>query len=757
MSSVLKLKNSFLAVSILLLLNLVSVSVVLNSLVINNSQEIYFPASAPAVQLDAKVRETFPTDQALILLLQGEGLWGEEVIRRLDSAVQELESHPLIERVITVTTVDHIAGTDDDFIVEPLVDTDFVDLSDEAGLLERVLGDRFAPGLVVSEGGDAIAVIVRPSALDSSLQRQDLLSDVITSIKSNGLFDYVSATAGHLFLDVSQLKATVQDTLVFVPLTTVVGLLLIWLLYKRLLAVVLVLVMVGTMVTMTVALLVLWGKPYTSVASIMPPFMSALTTALLIHIFNGLAQASRLGFQGQERVVWSFRRLRRPVFFTCLTTSVGLFSLMVNQIQPIQAFGVVTGIAVLLLYPVVMGLLPAIIVKWDKQDWPAMSQVSCWLDRWVLWLSRLAIRRAGWVLLITVVFLSVLTPFVFKVHAETDIYKFFKDDHPLNVSTRLIEEKLSGVTTLEVVFAAEKQDALKAPERLAEIKRFQEWLDSLPAVGRSFSMVDIIEEMNWAFHGEEDEYRRVPVDSMLLTQYLFIYSGKELFELVDEGFQKTRLTMNLNVSGANEIQGVIDEIETYLKQYPVADLEWQIVGFGRLFADQEELLVQGQANSLWVVLLFIFLVMCLLWRSLSDALLCMLPNVSPILIIFILMGALGIWLDMATAMIASVAIGVAVDDTIHIYHGYKERIRQGRGVVFSLLRTYSQAGRAVMATTLVLSVQMLLLASSQFIPTIEFGVLTAVGLITALVFDLLVLPALLVVLSQKAEARRARY
>ena len=728
-------------------------SLIIPRLIIDNAPEIYFPDSATAVTLDKAVRKIFPTDQVLVLVLQSDDLWGEGFIRQFDGVVRSLESNPSIERVVTITTVDHISGTKDDFVVEPLVDPDELDFSGSKLLIDRVLSDRFAPGLVVSDKADALALIIRPHSLEGSLQRKALLDSVLSEIKAHGLEKNVVAVAGHIALDVAQLEAMIQDSLVFIPLTTTVGLVLIWLLFRRLLAVVVAAVMVGTMVSIAVALLALWGKPYTLVASIMPPFMSALTTALLIHIFNSMSHASRLGYSGEKRVDWAMASVRRPVLFTCLTTAAGLFSLAVNQIQPIQAFGVVTGVTILLLYPVVVGLLPAIFLRWDRRGWPSMRQSMRWLDRALLLFSRLAIRKAGWVLGITVVLLGLLSPFVFKVHAETDIYKFFKDDHPLNQSTRLVEEKMTGVTSLEVVFDVDEREGLKSPERLVEIKRFQDWVDSLASVDRSFSMVDVVEEMNWAFHGEQAEYRRVPESTQLLSQYLFIYSGKELYELVDEGFQKTRLTMNLNVSGANEIQGVIDEINTYLKQSPVADLQWQVVGFGRLFADQEGLLVQGQANSLWVVLLLIFLIMCLLWRSLGDALLCMLPNVSPILIIFILMGAFGIWLDMATAMIASVAIGVAVDDTIHIYYGYKERIRQGRGVVFSLLRTYSQAGRAVVATTLVLSVQMLLLALSEFIPTIEFGVLTAIGLVAALVFDLLVLPALLVVISKKAEVR----
>ncbi|MCW8880865.1 MAG: RND transporter, partial [Sedimenticola sp.] len=156
--------------------------------------------------------------------------------------------------------------------------------------------------------------------------------------------------------------------------------------------------------------------------------------------------------------------------------------------------------------------------------------------------------------------------------------------------------------------------------------------------------------------------------------------------------------------------------------------------------------------SLFGALGLIFLLMLIQWRSIGSALLCMVPNISPILIIFIIMGFFGLWLDMATAMIASVAVGIAVDDTIHVYHGFIGRVRRGISPVVALVKTYRQAGRAVMTTTLILSAQFLILTLSQFVPTIHFGLLTSIGLVSALVFDLLLLPALLMIAYSKHPA-----
>ncbi len=149
--------------------------------------------------------------------------------------------------------------------------------------------------------------------------------------------------------------------------------------------------------------------------------------------------------------------------------------------------------------------------------------------------------------------------------------------------------------------------------------------------------------------------------------------------------------------------------------------------------------------------MLIFVLMLFLWRSFWQSVICMLPNLSPIILIFIFMGFFGIWLDMATAMIASVAVGIAVDDTIHVFHGFIKRLKNGAKPATAILRTTSHAGRAVMTTTIILATQFLILLFSEFIPTSNFGLLTSIGLVAALLFDMLVLPAVLILVYRKKQ------
>ena len=142
------------------------------------------------------------------------------------------------------------------------------------------------------------------------------------------------------------------------------------------------------------------------------------------------------------------------------------------------------------------------------------------------------------------------------------------------------------------------------------------------------------------------------------------------------------------------------------------------------------------------------------WRSLRAAVVGMVPNVAPLYFVFVLMGAAGIHIDLATVMIAGVVLGITVDDTIHIFHGYRERLHAGASPVFAIARSFDAAGPAVLSISVLLISQFCLLGFSDFIPTSNFGWMTALGLFSGQLFELLLLPALLLLKDRRAVEER---
>lgn len=722
----------------------------------NNSPEAYYPKDSPAVRLRDELRKHFPSDEILTVVFTGQDLYSADFLRRLDRVATDLQRDPLVDRVLSVTTMERITGSADGFSVGRLVDVAQLDRMTPAALKKRVLEDRFAPGALASRDGTTMALAVRPKALSESGQRLALSVAVARAINDHGLRGHYAGEAGTVVLDVAQLISILDDSAVFVPATVAIGLLLMWWVVGRVRPVVIGAVAMSTVVMPTVALIVALDQPYTMATAILPSLLSAYTSATLLHLYAAVQKGHSFRLKRRASVERALAETFKPGLFNVLTTVAGVGSLVLVPIPPIQVFGLAGAFGTVMVFLVVFVLVPPFLRHWDNRRWPVKTSGLGRFGRLAPRIAIFSLRHHKVVVIAAVGLMAACVPFVMKVSVESDILAFFRPSHPVNVHTRLVEEKLAGVTSLEISIRGDGPDSLQRLEALQHIKSLQAWLDQQPEVSRTVSMVDLIEEMNWAMNRERPAFRALPRTDRLLRQYLLVYDGTDLYELVNRDFEHTRLVLSLNVHGTRAITAAMDKIHDRLKSHPLPGLRVDIGGEARLFADQSDMLISGQLSSFAGAFGQIFVFMAILWRSVAAAGICMIPNLAPLYFVFVLMGAAGIHIDVATIMIASVVLGITVDDTIHLYHGYKERLASGMPAVHAIARSFESTGPAVMGISVLLISQFAMLAMSNFIPTANFGLMTAIGLFSGQAFELLLLPALLLIKDGRRQAMRRR-
>ncbi|MEO0438407.1 MAG: MMPL family transporter [Pseudomonadota bacterium] len=723
------------------------------NLKLNNAPDAYFPTDAAAVVIDRKIREHFPQDQVLVALFSGQRIFEKEFLTDLKSLALSLENSDLVERAMTLGTVDHIRLTDDGFTVEQLLGSDTLSVSpNENSTLAR--SDRFAPGAIVSRENDAVALVVRPTKLSSSLERYVLQNDVRKLIDTHGLTESLQAIGGHVALDVAQFESMIRDLALFVPGTLAISLALLWWFFGRWEVLVLSTGAISAVTGCTIALLSALGQPFTLIMAILPPLLTALLVAMLLHLYNAIALAESRGMRGIHRMTNALGETARPIFFTALTTAAGLLSLVASPIRPIAYFGLSGAFGILMGALVVLYLLPPLLLEVPlgknvktSAGWAAVNRVAALS-------TKVALRHPLKVLSVSLTLVVWSALYIPSVTVESDLYRFFSESHPISRATEEIESNLSGVMPLELLFSLDERDGIIRSDALAAVAKSRDWLLARPEVDLVVSLPDLLEQMHWAFGGGVGPANQLPQNDALIEQYLLFYDGQDLGDVLNEERNSSRLLASLNVHGAREINRLLDDFAVQLAPHLPSQLNWDTGGMARLFADQEKLLIEGQIRSLVLVLLLIGGAMAFLWRSLALTMISMIPNIAPIVLIFGCMGFLGIWLDMATAMVASVAIGIAVDDTIHLLFAYRSRLKNGAAVVPALVRSMRERGRALLATTAILVGQFLLIANSDFLPTSVFGALTALGLCTALLFDLFTLPAIILLLSKIAKTEQ---
>lgn len=716
----------------------------------NNAGDIYSPPDAPIIQLRESLFREFPTDDALVILFEGKDIYGPRFLAALDRVTKKIGALPNVDRVLSVTTVEHIDATGDGFEVARLVDADNLTARTPEAWKTRVMSDVLAPGVIASRDGQALALVVRPVVLKESLARRDILRETDRIITEEKLDAYRTATAGTVAQTVAELKSLWRDSAIFIPLTVIIGLTLLWWVVGRVRPMIIGGLAMAMVVAVSVAGIVISGQPYTPITAMIPTLMAAYTTATLLHLYAAIQRARIALLPRRQRIERALSETFKPGLFNVLTTGAGLLSLLWVDIPPVQTFGLAGAIGTAMVFLVVFILVPPILNKWDTPRWPRKRSGLAKARRVAAAIAVFSLRHAKWVLMATLAVILACTPLALQLKVESNLIKFYAPEHTISTSTDRIEEKLSGITTMEIVLTAPSRDGLKDPVTLAGIKSLQVWLEKQPEIDRSFSLVNVIEEMNRAFSGEELDEEALPKSRKLIEQLLLIYDGKDLYELVNREFQRGRIALNLNVHGANEIGRVIERIEAHLKAQPVAGVKVEMAGFGKLFSDQEDRIVEGQIKSFASAFVQILLLMVLLFRSLRGGLICLVPNLAPLFFIFVLMGATGIPLDVATVLIAGVILGITVDDTIHLYHAYLHRLHKGVQPVFAIIRSIETSGRAVIAISIVLIAQFSLLTLSDFRPTANFGLLCAAGLLAGQVFELLLMPALLGLRHKKA-------
>ncbi|MFC1824923.1 diguanylate cyclase, partial [Thermodesulfobacteriota bacterium] len=285
------------------------------------------------------------------------------------------------------------------------------------------------------------------------------------------------------------------------------------------------------------------------------------------------------------------------------------------------------------------------------------------------------------------------------------------------------------------------------PGRLVWIDELQRFLDSLDKVDKSISYVDYLKLVNYATNRYQPEYYALPEKPyqlrMLLNRYKTMLGHDMLKRFVSDDFSKVNVLLRTHISSSKDFLAAKKKIEKHLRENFPAKISFQVTGLGMVISKSSQLLTEGQIKSLALTLILVFTIMLLLFLSYKVGLIGILPNCFPVIVTFGLMGWLGIPLSVATSLIAGIAIGLAVDDTIHYLVKYNREFRKDLDRKRALQDTIQSVGRPIISTTLAIGVGFSVLMVSNFQPTALFGLMMVITMFSALVADLILLPTLM--------------
>ena len=548
-----------------------------------------------------------------------------------------------------------------------------------------------------------------------------------------------------------------HDVMLFTTLSVgAIGLFLL-LLFRRVTAAVLPLLVVTLSALATFGAMGHLGIPFTAVSQVLPSFFIAVGVCDSVHILAIAYRRLAEGAERQEAIVYALEHSGLAVVLTSVTTAGGLASFLTAEIFPVAQLGVAAPLGVLMALAYTLTLLPGLlaVVPLSPARRGGYRGVAGPVDAILARLGDVSINHPKSVLLTTAVVLAVGFFGVRELRFSSDFLALLFEDDPVRIAMEVVDEKFEGIASVEVLIDSGRENGLHDPDLLRRIESAMAYAvsfdDGPVTVGKATSIVDVVKEINQALHENRPEHYALPSDRRLIAQELLLFENSgsdDLSDVTDSRFQEARLTIRGTWTDGIHYVPFLEEFEAGIREILGDALEIEITGGTALAARTFSVLLTSMVRSYALALLIITPIMILLIGDLRRGMLAMIPNLIPVYLTLALMGWLDISMNMSTLIVGSIVIGLAVDDTIHFMHKFNRYYESTGDASEAVRRTFATTGTALFVTSLVLSTSFFLFIFSDFYGLVHFGILAGCATIMAFLADVLVAPALMVLATQ---------
>ena len=733
----------------------------LPTLSVDTSFESYLKKDAPAISAYQEFKSNFGEDKIFLLLIRTPEIFEPSFIETLRSLQNELtEKTPYFDRADSLLNARHIKSENDsitisDLIAEPLTGsgpaTD--EVRDYAFSNPSFQNVYFSPDKQLV----TLAVRLQPEVDGVQLNEKHLLEawEEIEKVKNRyeERLGQEIEVAGGPIMQIDLQKIMERDFAVLTGLAVAMVMLVMAVIFRRLSSVLMPIAVLWITLLATMGTMATMGTPLQMTTSILPCFLLAVCVGDSVHFLSAFYALYDKGCTKSEAILGALDQKGTALLFTTLTTAAALIAFTTSKLLIVSNLGLYSAIGVVYAYFLTVILLPALIVLLPMRRRSGQSPVIQWFERLKTACTDLAVMRSGLIVFLGCSLLMLGAFFSSRLEFSQNTLAWLPEDNPARVSFRTVEEQLGGgVIPIEIVVdtgrtggATDSHLLQKLDKSLQEISH---WTEGPADIKKIVSLTDLIKEMNQALHDNDVSEYRIPDNSELINQELFVVeieAPHHLFDYTDPNYQLIRASILVTWADALHFGAFSNRIEQYFTQN-YAGFDVQVTGIAKMasqaFVEMLHTTAAGYALALGIITLMMILVAGNVWLGLLS----MIPNLAPTVIVLGCMHLLGMPLDMFTLLIGSIALGVSVDDTVHFMCNFRSYYKQHGDTGRSIAQTLNTTGPAMLSTTLVLALGFLLYSFASLQHLHNFGLLTAACIVLALVADFILAPALMALL-----------
>lgn len=712
-------------------------------LTINSDILSSLPDDDPAASLYKEIGTQFGGNDMGMIVLETDNVFKQEVLTHIKQITDSLKYTQGVSTVTSITNILDIKSTDEGIEIGKLVDE--YNLPNKQSQLDSlknyVFSKEMYKGAIVSEDGTASVVMF---TLLHDADKQAVAKEIKSKIENLNLPETLYFGGLPMMMnDINDL--ILADIIWLLPIVFIIIALILLLSFKSFRGVLLPLLTAGIAVIWTIGIMVVTGYELTIISNIIPVVLLAVGSAYAIHVLNSINHT--LGKDRKQVLIKALAYIMVPVILAAVTTAMGFMSFVFGAyLTMIKDFGIFTAVGTLIALLLSIFFVPALISAFSmyrkkvETDQPEKENI---LTHKILQpLVTLLFKHPKYSLTTWGVFLLMSIGGMFFIKTSVNMADYFKKDNPTRVSEDVMQKKFGGSLPVFVVFEGD----LQSPEVLKMMIKTEHFMKNEPNIDMTQSVADLVEQMNDAM----GEGKMIPNDKAKIEQLWFLLDGQDVMtQLVSEDLDKGIIQSRFASVDSKNINEFTSKMNKFIQENNSEDIKIELTGMPSVYVKLNNSLIQSQISSLILAIVMVLLIVGLMLRSISKGVYALIPIIATILILFGFMGITGIPLDIATALVGSIAMGIGIDYSIHIITGFNFHLKETGDAEEAIEKTILSSGKAIIINVLSVAAGFLVLIFSQIVPLQNFGILVAISMFGSGIGAITLLPIILILANRK--------
>jgi predicted RND superfamily exporter protein len=725
----------------------------------NNDTRVFFSEKNPQLQALEELENTYNKISSVFFAIAPRD--GDVFTKVTLAAVEQLTENswqiPHSTRVNSITNFQYTFVEDDDLLVENLVqNANSMSKTDVDRIRKMALSEPQLVNTLLSPSGHATGISVDIILPGKSIKETPEVAAYVRDMadqfrEENTQIDiYLTGTilSDTAFGEISQRDMSTLTPLMFLMLLIIAGFAL-----RSFTGFFSTLIIIVTSMLTGMGLAGWTGISLTSASAVAPTIILTLALADSIHILTTMFQQMRQGKSKSKAIVESLRINFKPVFITSVTTAIGFLSMNFSDAPPFRDLGniVAMGVIAAFMYsifflPSLMAVLP---IRLKTRNYVRHSFLNN--------LSNVLINKRKVVFWGMSIAIVLLITGISSIEFNDQFIKYFSEEIDIRRAADFVEINLRGGDEIQYSLKSGETGGISDPEYLKTIEEFAEWYRNQSKVVHVATITDIMKRLNRDMNGGDEFYYRIPESRELAAQYLLVYEmslpfGHDLNNQINVDKSATRMIVSLKDVNTNELKEMDKKARHWLRVNASEKMNTYGSGLSIIWAHISERNINSMLGAALGALLLISAILIFALRSFKLGLLSLIPNLAPAFMAFGIWGLIVGRVGLGLSIIASMTLGIVVDDTVHFMSKYLRARRENHMNPQNAVRySFKTVGTALWVTSFALVAGFMILTFSDYKMTSDMGLMSAITITLALVLDFIYLPVLLIKLEEKTE------